>query len=224
MRLVLLASPLLGPAVWTPVAALLRDGGRDVTVATSPGVVRSPEDVLDAWVPQLPEDEDLVLVPHSNAGLYVAALAAVRRVTGVVFVDAGLPRSEGRTPTAPPAFRTLLAGLADAHGLLPPWTQWWPGEDLEGLFPDRMTRAVVEAEQVRLPLGYFEEEVPSPSGWDDQVAYLGFGDTYADEQAEARRRGWPLQVLAGRHLHQLIDPAGVAEAVTRLAAALAAGS
>jgi hypothetical protein len=184
VRLVLLASPLLGPAVWTPVAALLRDSGRDVTVAPSPGPVGTPQDVLDAWLPELPVDEDLVLVPHSNAGLYVAALAAVRRVTGVVFVDAGLPGDGGQTSTAPPVFRTMLAGLAGTDGLLPPWTQWWPGEDLDGLFPDPTTRAAVEAEQVRLPLGYFGQRVPSPPGWDEHVAYLGFGDTYAEEQAE----------------------------------------
>lgn len=224
LRLVLLASPLLGPTVWMPVADMLRARGRLVSVAPSPGAVRTPEDVLAAWLPQLPEDEDVVLVPHSNAGLYVAALAAARTVTGVIFVDAGLPGDGGATPTAPAGLRAMLAGLADAEGLLPPWTKWWPDEDLDGLFPDAATRAAVEAEQVRLPLGYFDEQVRSPSGWDERAAYLAFGDTYADEQAEARRRGWPLEVLPGRHLHQLVDPVAVADAVLRLEAATGTGA
>ena len=217
MSIVLLASPLLGPAVWQPVAAELRSRGRDVTVVPSPGAVSSPREVIDRWVPAIP-DEPVVLVPHSNAGLYVAALADARFVAAVVFVDALLPGDGPSTRTAEPAFREFLDSLADERGVLPPWTDWWP--DVAPLFPDPLVRAAVEADEPRLPLAYFDAEVPTPSGWQSlPAAYLGFGDAYAEEQASAAQRGWPLTTLPGRHLHPLVDPAAVTTAILTLQSA-----
>jgi hypothetical protein len=217
LRLVLLASPLLGPAVWGPVATELRTRGREVTVAPSPGVVSAPTEVIDRWVSAIP-DEPVVLVPHSNAGLYVAALADAGEVAAVVFVDALLPGDGPSTRAAEPAFRDFLARLADDRGVLPPWTRWWP--DVAPLFPDAATRAAVEAEQPRLPLAYFDAEVPTPPRWRSlPAAYLGFGNTYADEQARATELGWPLETLPGQHLHLLVDPAAVATAILRLESA-----
>ena len=125
--------------------------------------------------------------------------------------------------TADPSFREFLAGLADDEGLLPPWTRWWP--DVSALFPDAQVRAAVEGEQPRLPLTYFGADVPTPAGWRSlPAAYLGFGETYAEEQTEARDRGWPLETLPGLHLHQLVDPAAVTDALLRLEAAIRTGS
>ncbi len=220
-RLVLLTSPLLGPSVWAPVAGLLRDQDLPVTVAAVAGPVRTAADVLAAFVDAVPDEPGLVLVPHSNAGLYVDALAAVRRVERVVFVDAGLPSRSGPTPVAPAALRRHLEGLADADGLLPPWTGWWPDQAVARLFPDARTRAVVESEQRRLPLGYFADAVPAPAPHPAAAVvpggYLAFGDTYAEERDTAARRGWRVETLAGEHLHQLVDPEAVAAAVIRLA-------
>jgi hypothetical protein len=216
-RLVLLASPLLGPAVWGPVADLLESRGYDVTVPAGPPTVTMPEDVLRGWLDQIPVGADTVLVPHSNAGLYVAALADARPVRGIVFVDAGLPSSRPVTPLAPAGFRSMLGDLAGEDGLLPPWTRWWPAAETAGLFPDPATRAAVEREQRRLPLSYFHAEVPSPPGWAALPAsYLAFGDTYSDERASAERSGWPVETLSGEHLHMLVDPVTVADALVRL--------
>jgi pimeloyl-ACP methyl ester carboxylesterase len=216
-RLVLLTSPLLGPSVWAPVADDLRAAGLGVTVPRLPDRLESPSDVLAGFLAQVPSGEPLTLVAHSNAGLYVAALAAALPVEALVLVDAGLPSAGPGTPTAPPWFREQLAGLAGADGRLPPWSRWWPDEDSSGLYPDDDTRAAVEAEQRTLPLAYFDAEVPSPPGWERlPAAYLAFGKTYADERAEAARRGWPVETLAGQHLHPLVDPAGVTEALLRL--------
>jgi hypothetical protein len=208
--LALLASPLLGPAVWSRAAEVLVDRGRRVLVPPASAGITGPDDVLRMLRAALPAGEPLVLVPHSNAGLYVAALAAERDVRGVVFVDAGLPSDAPSTPTAPPAFRAFLAGLADAEGRLPGWTHWWPDEDIAGLFPDDVARSAVEAEQPRLPLGYFDASVPSPAGWRRlPAAYLAFGDAYAAERDLAHARGWPVTTLPGQHLHPLLDPEGV---------------
>lgn len=208
----LVPSTLLGPSVWAPVAAVLVDRGWRVQVLASHGDVQGPDDVLRQLLTQIPADEPVLLVPHSNAGLYVAALAVERDVRGIVFVDSRLPSAAPTTPTASPEFRAYLAGLVGPDGRLPRWTEWWPGEDVDSLFPDHRVRAVVEAEQPRLPLGYFGDEVPTPLGWTGlPAAYVAFGEgTYEDEVGEARMRGWPVERMTGRHLHQLVDPDGVA--------------
>jgi hypothetical protein len=70
----LLPSPLL-PEAWGLVAEVLRSGGWSVLeqagAAEPPG---SPGGVLKRFLAALPTDRDLVLVPHSNAGLYVQEL------------------------------------------------------------------------------------------------------------------------------------------------------
>ena|SRR6478672_6941331 len=216
-RLLLLGSPLLGPRVWAPLADELVRRGRQVSVAQPARRVESPADVVRAFLEAVPPGEPVVLVPHSNAGLYVAAVAAAVPVQGLVFVDAGLPSPLLRAPTAPDWLRERLADLVGPDGLLPPWTRWWPEADVDGLFPDPDTRRAVELEQPRLPLAYFDAEVPTPVGWERlPAAYLAFGDAYADERAEAVRRGWPVATERGGHLHMLVDPAGVADALTGL--------
>jgi hypothetical protein len=217
VSLALLPSPLLGPVVWSPVATRLAAHGWNVLVPSPYGDVTSPDDVLDRLAGDLPLNEPMILVPHSNAGVYVAALTAARNVHGVVFVDAGLPSDGPTTPTAPGRFREFLATLADVDGVLPPWSRWWSDDELAGAFPNQATREAVAAEEARLPLAYFEATVPSPPGWQDRpVGYLAFGDTYASERDEAERRGWPVEQLDGEHLHLLVDPEGVATALIRL--------
>jgi hypothetical protein len=62
-----------------------------------------------------------------------------------------------------------------------------------------------------LPLSYYEASVPVPAGWDAQpCAYLLFGPPYDELASEARGRGWIVEQLPGKHLHQLVDPDGVA--------------
>lgn len=211
----LVPSPFLGPAVWEPVAAVLRDDGRAVTVVGYPDTPRSPDDVLAALLGQTAGNDRLVLVPHSNAGLYVAALASRREVSAVVFVDALLPGPTDQTPVAPQELADSLAGMADQDGLLPPWTEWW--DDVGELFPDHTSRRRVEAEQHRIPLGYLRGMVPTPAGWEAmRTSYVAFGSIYAAEITEATRRGWQVRTLPGRHLHMLAQPREVAALVSQL--------
>jgi hypothetical protein len=220
--LCLLPSPLLGPAVWRPVARQLAvDGWAVAEVPWMPVAPRTGPDVLETLVEAVPGGRGAVLIPHSNAGLYVPAVTARRRVAGYVFVDAGLPGHAGSVPMIPPGLHEFLAGKADGNGALPPWTQWWD-EDISGLFPNAEVREEVEGEQHSVPLSYFREKLPVPSGWDDQPgAYLAFGDTYAAERAEAAARGWPVRTLPGEHLHMLIDPGQVAGSIGELVTELA---
>ena len=215
---VLLPSPLLGAAVWEPVATELRGSGQVATVVVLPGPVRSPVDVLEGFFSSLP-DEPVVLVPHSNAGLFVPALAERHSVLATVFVDAALPPTDAPTTTsASGAFYEFLTKKADARGVLPAWTRWWSEEEVSGLFPDAATRERVEKQQQHLPLTYFAEALTVPQGWDaEPCAYLAFGDTYADETRVARERRWSVAVTSGGHLDMLWNPARVAQHVQRLA-------
>jgi hypothetical protein len=219
---VLIPSPFLGPALWEPVAVALREDFGVAAVVPAPPVpaTADPAVVLAAVRDGLPERDDLVLVPHSNAGLYVPALVSDRPVRGVVFVDAVLPPARGVVPVAPEGLRDHLRGRVGSDGLLPPWTAWWAEEEVAGLFPDAATRDRVAGEQQRVPFHYLAARVELPEGWDRiPAAYVGFGDTYAEELADARGRGWPVSVMVGGHLHMLCDPAAVAAELMRLAAA-----
>jgi hypothetical protein len=215
--LCLLPSPLTGPASWHQVAHLLTSrGARVVEVPLPEGAPRTGEDVLAWCSAAIPGDEDVVLVPHSNAGLYVPALTMRRRIAGYVFVDAVLPASAGQVPMIPAPRYDIIAAKADADGILPPWTAWWD-EDISSLFPSAAVRERVEREQPRLPLSYFAEPMTIPAGWDTRPgAYLAFGETYAEEVTDATARGWPVRTLAGDHLHMLIDPAQVAAEISAL--------
>ncbi|WP_245154789.1 MazG nucleotide pyrophosphohydrolase domain-containing protein [Nocardioides sp. 1609] len=211
--LLLVPSPLLGPATWAPVAWWLRGAGHDVEVVDLGDAPRTPSAVVAAVV-SAAAGRPVVLVPHSNAGLYAPHLATLLDVRATVYVDAALPTSGPTAPLAPPALLAMLTSLAD-DGVVPVWTQWWG--DVDRLFPDVASRAAVEAEQVRVPLAYFHEHVPVPADWARAPsAYLSLGDTYADERSLARASGWPVRTLDGTHLHALHDPAGVGAAVSGL--------
>jgi hypothetical protein len=219
--LLLVPSPLLGPATWLPVAGWLHERGCRAGIVEYADGPRTPRAVLDAVVRAGAAADDLVLVAHSNAGLYVPRLSELIAVRATVYVDAALAGDAPDVGLAPEPFLAVLRELADDDGLLPPWTHWWDQDELSGLFPDDVTREAVEAEQPRLPLAYFTSSVPVRPGWAElPSAYLAFGDTYAEEVVFAEEHGWPVRTLPGRHLHQLHDPAGVGAEILQLTALL----
>jgi hypothetical protein len=159
-------------------------------------------------------EDPVVLIPHSNAGLYVPAIveALSDQVRGVVFVDAALPGAGHHTT---PDF---LSRLAIVDGLLPPWTSWWAETDVAEAIPDAQVRATVEAEQPRMPRAYYDHSPPAPDGWEKApCGYIWFGKPYDKAAAQAALLGWPTAHLPGGHLHMLNDPIAVAEAVLQIA-------
>ena len=214
--LVVLPSPLVGVGAYAVLAEAFRDAGVAAIVAEVPTGVTSGDEVLRAFGTAVAQVRPDVVLAHSNAGLVAPAVADG---IPVVFMDAALPATEGESPMAPPAMLGHLEALAGDERLLPPWTAWWSEVDVAALFPDDRSRAVVEAGEPRLPLGYFRTTVNAPDGWEGSpCAYLAFGATYAVELARARRLGWPTeQVDDALHLHFLHDPAGVVARVLRLA-------
>ena len=94
------------------------------------------------------QGQGLVLVAHSNAGLFIPVIAAAMpgQVRGCIFVDAALPPPSGAAPVAPPELLALLRDKA-SDGLPPRWTDWWDEEEVAPLFPDQATRQAVTEEQ-----------------------------------------------------------------------------
>ncbi|GAA0473397.1 hypothetical protein Aca07nite_56840 [Actinoplanes capillaceus] len=219
---VLMHSPSVGPLTWAPVAerlpgaivpSLLHVGGEGPPFW--PAVARA----VAAGVERVPEGDEVVLVAHSNAGLFVPVVvgALTRTVKACVFVDAALPARGSATAVASPGFLEVLRSRADVDGVLPAWTEWWDDADVAPLFPDPVTRRMVEKEQPRLPLSYYEQRIPVPEGWDRQrCGYVLFDEAYEEAAADAKERGWPVEHLPGLHLHQLVDPDGVVAAVRKL--------
>lgn len=223
IELLLLPSPLLGPATWEPVATHLRAAGWSTSVASSKGPPATTQDVLEAFLEAAPSDREVVLVPHSNAGLYAPALIHARHVAATIFVDAALPPVSGAARLAPDWLLTSLRELADEQQMLPPWSAWWDEADLEGLYPTPGMRSRVQAQEARLPLSYFESSLAIQTGWvTEPCAYLAFGDTYADELHQAEKHQWPVRSVVGGHLHALHDPELVAKVILDLLAELPA--
>ncbi len=213
---VLLHSLLLGPLTWAPVAARLTARGAVAVVPSLTAV--TAEDDPPFWPrvaalvgARLPRDRPIVLVAHSNAGLFVPVLAeaAQRGVAGCVFVDARLPARAGPTPAASAERLAQLRTMARG-GRLPRWTAWFDEYYVARLFPDPATRAAVSAEQPRLPVSYYQQRIPVPAGWDRRpCGYLLFSASYEEMARDARERGWDVDRVAGEHLHQLVDPDAV---------------
>lgn len=216
---VLVHSPSVGPATWRPVAERLAAAGYQARVPSLLGVASGEPPfwpriaaAVRADLGEVPVDQPLVLVAHSNAGLFLPLIRAGldQPVACSVFVDAALPARTGPTAVAPPGFLEFLRGMA-VDGMLPRWTDWWDEADVAPMFPDPAVRAVVTRDQPTLPLAYYEQHIPVPDGWDDHPrAYLLFGPPYDHQAADAHDRGWPVAHLPGAHLHQLVDPEGTA--------------
>lgn len=213
----LIPSPLLGPATWEPTAGVLRRRGRVVRVPSLECVSGAAAPYWPAGVDAVVRSagsEPVVLVPHSNSGLYVPAVinALGDQVCGVVFVDAALPGA-GYYAT-----REFLNTLVGSDGILPPWTSWWDEPDVAVLFPNAEVRACVAAEEARMPLAYYDHLPHTPPGWDrTPCAYVWFAEPYDTAAERADAQGWPTRHVPGNHLHMLVDPNAVATAVLELA-------
>jgi hypothetical protein len=224
---VLVHSPSVGPATWQPVARCLAEAGERVAVPSLLPVGDGPPPYWERVVAAVAGDlsgldqaEPLVLVGHSNAGVFVPVLVSGlgRPVARCIFADATVPALRGSTPMAPADFLPFLRGLTGPDGRLPRWTDWWDEADTASMYPDADSRAAMTAQEPRLPLDYYLEQVPAPASWSDRrCGYLRFSAGYESEAELARQRGWPVRTVPGEHLHQLVDPMGVSQVIRELA-------
>jgi hypothetical protein len=226
----LVHSPTVGPSTWLPVADRLRDAGHAVAVPSLLSVAaggapywRLVVAAVRTGLAGMDPAEPVLLVPHSNAGLFAPVIVrdVGRPVAAILFADASVPAASGSTPVVGSDFLPFVRELAGDDGRLPRWTDWWQEEDVAPMLPDPAVRREVTDEQPRLPLGYFEAQVPAPAGWQERpCGYLLFSIAYESQAAEARRRGWPVRSAPGEHLQQVVDPDAVTLALLDLASAV----
>lgn len=221
-RLLLVHSPLVGPATWDLVAADLAGRGWEVGVPDLTGSIMAgpPYCVRQAEViARSASGQPAILIGHSGAGpLLAPAGARIGQVLGYIFADAGLP-IPGQTwmQTAPPDLAAHVREMADQQGWLPPWPQWWGDETLTELIPDPAMRRHFVADCPRLPLAMFEEVHPPVPQWPQApAAYLQLSEAYEDQTATARELGWPVAERVSHHLAPLTDSALVAESLREL--------
>jgi hypothetical protein len=224
----LVPSPLLGPPSWEPVAAELRSSGAPAEVAR----LTPPLDAVHPWWSHAAREvaaaagtgREVVLIGHSGAGPRLAVFGAAitehgARVTGYLFVDAGLP-SPGQSVLAqsPPEAVALIDRLTGDDGLLPPWCEWWDEGFLDALVPDPVARHHLESACWPVPRSLFDEVTPVPDRWPDApCGYLRLSEAYDDEAAAAEASGWPCRRWDGSHLDPVTRPADVAAELMELA-------
>src|SRR5258708_3717037 len=104
---VLVHSPTVGPSTWLPVAERLREAGWEVAV---PSLVAVGEGGPPFWprvvvavgagLAGTSPGQPLVLVAHSNAGVFVPVIARglAQPVACCIFADASVPGSGGHMP------------------------------------------------------------------------------------------------------------------------------
>ena len=226
---VLIPSPLLGPASWAPVAEQLanRGWGRIVSVD-----LRDPTDRQPCWqrtvggveasLRLVPDNRPVVLVAHSGAGPLLPAVAGrLRRPTAAyLFVDAGLPAggmsrleaiaAEGDSGKS---LAAELSATLDAGRRFPEWSD----ADLQPIVPNAKERERLLAELRPRGREYWTEPLPIVSGWPDApCGYLQFSTPYQRAAEQAERLGWTTRNLPGSHFHLLVEPGEVAGAVVDL--------
>ena len=223
MRLILLHGPLVGPAVWRPVAEEAERRAIEAIVPALPGfgALTPPWYPALAWAvaDRLPTDGQGVLVAHSAAGGLATSVvaAAPGRIRMVVFVDAILPHP-GRSwfDTAADGFAAMVrAKLVD--GQVPAWDRWFPPGAIAGLIDDPAARAGFEAELRPVPVAFLDEpapdlDLPDAVGW----AYLRLSKVYEDEARLARHAGRPTLRLDLHHLATITHPREVLSSIVNL--------
>ncbi|MDP9365615.1 MAG: alpha/beta hydrolase [Chloroflexota bacterium] len=227
--MVLIHSPLVGPATWSPVADELRRRGVGVAVPELADADRPPfwEQHVAAVVQRaeaIPAGVPLVLAGHSGAGplLPVVGRRVGRPVAAHVFVDASVPVDGASRldlmAAEDPAFAAEFRRHLEAGGRFPDWGE----EDLRGAVPNPRIRRRLAEELRPRALTFFQEPIPVPAGWPDApCGYLKFSAAYASPAGRARRVGWAYRELDGGHFHMLVDPPAVTEALLDLVEHLA---
>ena len=224
---VLVHSPFLGPASLRPLAdALASLGHPAVLLDLRPSVVAPPvhQVLLGAFADAMSEellDGPVVLIGPSGAGPLLPAFAdsLEEAVTGLVYLDAGLP-TPGRSwrDTVPTELYTDLRAMT-REGQLPRWQRWFTPDPLEALVTDPELRAEIADESPEVPIAFLKEERPEVE-WTGPAGYVLLSPPYEPDASEAEAKGWPVRRLDTHHLAPATNPDPVAQAVLEVLANL----
>jgi pimeloyl-ACP methyl ester carboxylesterase len=217
---VLVHSPFLGPASLRPLAdALAAHGHPALLLDLRPSVVATPvhQVLLGAFADAMSEEElggEVVLIGHSGAGPLLPAFADVLEdtVTGLVFLDAGLP-TPGRSwrDTVPAELYSRLRAIS-REGRLPRWQRWFDPDPLAELISDEALRAEIADEAPEVPIAFLKEPRPEVA-WTGPAGYVALSEAYTSDADAAAGCGWPVRRLGSHHLAPAGDPQPVARAI-----------
>lgn len=229
----LIPSPLLGPASWLPVAAVMAELDQPTVIAETTMTTTADLDHITPWINQilsLPPPEDglpIVVVSHSAACprtplLVDHLLHKGWPIEAMILVDGRFPTGEAFT-VSQPHFGAMLDGLIRPDDYLPPWPRWW-GSLVQGLVVDPVARDLVFNEASPIPRTWFDQgcpvaDLPPHVG----RAFLSFGPGYAQACDQAHQAGWLTTRLNGDHLHQVVAPRPVAATLMAMLAGMTAG-
>jgi pimeloyl-ACP methyl ester carboxylesterase len=215
--IVLIHSPLVGPASWAAVAEVLRLRGESVLVPDlRPGTEQGPPyfehhaGIVARAVKTLGSDRRVMVVAHSGAGVLLPPIEAAlgRPAVARIFVDAIFPQ-DGRSRldlfATPGEAQDFRSAAKDGH--LPVWTD----ADLQGTVPDAGLRRSLVAELRPLPLAVYEEPIPVASTWNPVPCwYLRLSDGYGADMARARQAGCRTEERPSSHFAVLTEAEPIA--------------
>lgn len=221
----LIHSPLVGPATWSRVAAELRRRGEEAVIPdlTPTLTAETCRAVLQSeLVAGMVEGGAVVLVGHSAAGPLLPLIAQRLNwqgvtVTGSVFVDAGLPHPGRSAMDVLPRPAVEQLGLMAVDGWLPPWTSWWPPEQLQAMLPDAQLRRLMTESSPRIPISMLMEELPAV-GEDNlgTCSYIRLSAPYEPLAENAEHAGWPVRRIDANHLAILTSPDEIVETLQQV--------
>lgn len=218
VRFLLVHSPVVGPATWGWVADALVSRGHTVVLPDLRDAASIGDPIAFAGAAAAAETsgEVVVVVGHSGAGSVVPLVAAaIPRVQGRVFVDAGVPPCEGPF-RAGGEFLEVLRGRA-SDGVLPVWSQWWGEGIMRTLVFDDKRRRSIERELPTVPLAFFEAPLTSPAGWcSGDGAFILLSNAYRSDANRAASLGWPVVERLGSHVDIANDEDAIADALERI--------
>jgi|SRR5829696_178219 len=226
--LVLVHSPLVGPASWGDLPDVLRGRGQDAVVVDvtdddQPPFAQRYVARAALQVREAVGERPVVLVGHSGAGYLLPLVGTARRalrsrVAAYVFLDAGLPPA--RPASRLDLLATEVAGgdewLAGfraelaAGGHYPTWTD----DDLADLVPDgERRRALVASLRPRAEPFFTETLAVAPDWPDAPCAMVRLSEAYDQPARVAASRGWPVVSAdpAGGHFAPCVVPETVAD-------------
>lgn len=212
--IVLVHSPLVGPATWRPVADVLRAAGHDVAVPSLRDAIAPPYHQNFAMAAANGVTGPAIVVGHSGAGALLPAIADRLDTRVAVFVDAIMPHPGANwLDTVPDELRADVAGrVHDGH--IAPWHTWLPAGVLDSLLPDPDVRARIVAEIPSLPTAYLDETAPETPHWAAvRHAYIRLSEGYEDVAAEAERQGWWVRRADMDHLAIVTRAADIADLI-----------
>ena len=223
--MVFVASPALGPATLRPTVEAVIDLGFAATLVDLSDLAGLPLPRWRAAAGRIASTVyggpgPAVLVGHGQAGPLLVPLTDLRRVSGVILIDAALPPLSGEVPTLPIGLVASAEGRI-VDGRLPPWETWWPQCALEFLVDDPELRATIRSELPAVPASYAEELVPVGHRWRSlPTGYLRLSLARESEATFAGMRGIAVERLAGDHLLTATEPEAVARKLAVLMEAL----